>query len=441
MFSPSPTVSERGRVMAHHGRHIEIRCVVQAVGFRPLVFQLAQRDRVAGTVWNHSTGVSIDAFADEAALERFTAGLRADAPPAAVVSELWWETIPFRETSGFTIAPSAESAARRITIPPDLATCDDCLADIADPSNRRYRYPFTNCTNCGPRFSIVRDVPYDRAATTMARFAMCDDCRREYEDPLDRRFHAQPNACPRCGPKLTALTPEGRVSAAEPIGFAARAINAQLIVAVKGLGGFHLACDATSSMAVQRLRERKQRDVKPLAVMVASVEEASRIAVLGDEDLRLLTSVERPIVLAGQRRDSGIAEEVTGENPLIGLFLPYTPLHHILMAECARPLVMTSGNVADEPMAYRNDEAVTQLAGIADVFLVHYREIESRIDDSVARVIDGAPTVLRRARGYVPRSVDGKHEFSEPLLACGAHLKNTFCIGAGRSAFLGPHIG
>ncbi len=427
--------------MAQHGRHIEVCGVVQGVGFRPWVFQLAMRDHVSGRVWNHSTGVAIDAFGDDQALERFTSDLRSDAPPAAVVRDVSWRMIPFSEAAGFTIAQSAESVTRRITIPPDLATCDECLADISDPDNRRYRYPFTNCTNCGPRYSIVRDVPYDRATTTMARFVMCADCQGEYDDPLDRRFHAQPNACPKCGPKLTALTPEGRVSVEEPIGFAARAINAQLIVAVKGLGGFHLACDATSSPAVERLRERKQREAKPLAVMVRDVDEARRIASLTDDDLQLLTAVERPIVLVTQNQHSGIAPEVTGENPLIGLFLPYTPLHHILLAECARPLVMTSGNVADEPMVYRNEDAVAQLTGIADVFLVHDRDIESRVDDSVVRVIDSKPMVMRRARGYVPRGIEMRREFAEPLLACGAQLKNAFCIVDGNVAFLGPHIG
>jgi hydrogenase maturation protein HypF len=428
--------------MAQHGRHIEVRGVVQGVGFRPWVFQLAQRDHVAGTVWNHSTGVAIDAFGDEEALERFTSDLRFNAPAAAVVRDISWRSIAFREGGEFTIAESAESSVRRVTIPPDLATCDECLGEIFDPANRRYFYAFTNCTNCGPRYSIVKDVPYDRETTTMASFTMCEKCRREYEDPHDRRFHAQPNACPACGPKLVARTPEGReVKAVDAIAFASRAIGAQFIVAVKGLGGFHLACDATSSTAVQRLRDRKQREAKPLAVMVRDLDEARAIADLSAEEERALTSVERPIVLATRRERSGIAPEVTGENPLIGIFLPYTPLHHILLHECARPLVMTSGNQAEEPMVWRNEEALEKLGGIADVFLLHNREIESRVDDSIVRVIDNQPTVFRRARGYVPRGFEIAREFAQPVLACGAHLKNTFCIGVGNAAFVGPHIG
>ncbi len=428
--------------MAQHGRHIEVRGVVQGVGFRPWVFQLARRNRVTGTVWNHSTGVAIDAFGDEEALARFMSELRSNPPAAAVVRDVTWSSIALREVGEFTIAQSAESAVRRVTIPPDLATCDECLGEIFDPTNRRYLYPFTNCTNCGPRYSIVKDVPYDREKTTMANFVMCDDCRREYEDPHNRRFHAQPNACPACGPKLLARTPERRdVTALDPIAFAGRTIRAQMIVAVKGLGGFHLACDATSPLAVQRLRNRKHREVRPLAVMVRDLDEARRIAELSAEEERALTSVERPIVLATRRESSGIAPEVSGENPLVGLLLPYTPLHHILIRRCERPLVMTSGNRSEEPMVSRNEDALEQLGDIADVFLLHNRDIESRIDDSVMRVIDRQPTVFRRARGYVPRGIEVRREFAQPVLACGAHLKNTFCIGVGNAAFVGPHIG
>ncbi|HEU4520595.1 MAG TPA: carbamoyltransferase HypF, partial [Thermoanaerobaculia bacterium] len=314
--------------------------------------------------------------------------------------------------------------------------------EVFDPNDRRYLYPFTNCTNCGPRFSIVRDIPYDRANTTMASFEMCGACRAEYEDPANRRFHAQPNACPDCGPQITAFTPARQmIPTGSPIEFAARALTAQMIVAVKGIGGFHLACDATSSMAVQRLRDRKRRDARPLAVMVADLDAALAIAVVSDEERKLLTSPERPIVLLERKSYVGIAPEVTGDNPLIGLFLPYTPLHHILLRQSALPLVMTSANVSDEPMVHDNDEAFEVLAGIADIFLTHDRKIETRVDDSVARVIGGQPAVLRRGRGLVPRGIPVNRRFAEPVLACGAHLKNAICIGAGDSAFLGPHIG
>lgn len=428
--------------MSQQGRHIEIRGVVQGVGFRPWVYQLAHRDGIAGRVCNDSRGVLIDAFGAPEALDRFVDELASGGPPAARVREFEWSAIPVEPVTGFTIVQSEPSATKRVTIPPDLATCPDCLADMFDPKNRRYLYPFTNCTNCGPRYSIVQGVPYDRDKTTMSSFTMCDDCRREYEDPLDRRFHAQPNACPMCGPRVTAHTPEGReIATYEPLQFAARAIRAQLVVAVKGLGGFHLACDATSSLAVVRLRERKHREAKPLAVMVPDLAAAEQIAVLSETERNLLTSVERPIVLVRQQPHTALAPEITGDNPLIGLFLPYTPLHHILLRECGRPLVMTSGNVSEEPMVTHNAIALDQLKTIADVFLLHDRDIETRVDDSVVRVIDAEPTVFRRARGYVPRGIELVTPFDEPVLACGAHLKNTFCIGAGNAAFIGPHIG
>ncbi len=428
--------------MPVQGRHIEIRGVVQGVGFRPFVYQLAQRTGVTGRVRNDSTGVVIDAFASTDVLDAFVEQLSSEAPPAAVVRDVDWTAIPVEDVPTFVITPSASTEERHVSIPPDLATCNDCLVEIFDPQNRRYLYPFTNCTNCGPRYSIVRDIPYDRPRTAMARFEMCHDCRREYGDPRDRRFHAQPNACPVCGPQLLALTPQGSViSTDSPVRFAARALRAQLIVAVKGIGGFHVACDATSSTAVQRLRERKHRDVKPLAVMVRDLAAAEAIAELSDTERELLTSVERPIVLARRKTAAAIAPEVCGENPLIGVFLPYTPLHHILLAEAGMPIVLTSGNVADEPMVSDNDEALAQLGGIADVFLVHDREIETRVDDSVARVIAGAPAVFRRGRGYVPRAIELGGKFVEPVLAVGAHLKNAICIGSRDKAYVGPHIG
>ena len=424
------------------GRHIEIRGVVQGVGFRPWVYQLATRGGVTGRVLNDSSGVVIDAFGEDGRIEAFLVALSDGAPAAARVRSIEWSDIPPQEVASFSIVESRGADERNVSIPPDLATCPDCVGEIFDPSNRRYHYPFTNCTNCGPRFTIVRGVPYDRAQTTMAPFTMCADCRREYEDPLDRRFHAQPNACPVCGPQVVAMTPQRReITTREPVRFAARAFRAQMIVALKGLGGFHLACDATSSLAVTRLRERKRREAKPLAVMVADLEAAEKVAFLGDDERALLTSVERPIVLVRRRPDAGLAREVSGANPLVGIFLPYTPMHHILMRECRIPLVMTSGNVCDEPMVTRNDEALERLGTIADIFLLHDREIETRADDSVVRVIAGAPAVLRRGRGYVPRGVELGVRFEEPVLAVGAHLKNAVCVGVDRHAFLGPHVG
>jgi hydrogenase maturation protein HypF len=417
------------------GRHIEIGGTVQGVGFRPFVYQAARRSGVTGRVQNDSGGVVIDAFGSVEALDRFIGTLQSEVPPAARVRTIEWNAIPFQRVREFLIDVSAESPEHRVSIPADLAACDDCVREILDPSDRRYRYPFTNCTNCGPRYSIVTGAPYDRARTSMDSFVMCDQCRHEYENPLNRRFHAQPNACPQCGPRLLAVTPAGReISSSDPIAFTARALHAGMIVAIKGLGGFHLACDATSPSTVQRLRDRKRRETKPLAVMVRDLAEAERIADLTDQERALLTSIERPIVLAWKRQPSD-------DNPLVGLFLPYTPLHHLLLEDVGIPLVMTSGNISDEPMVIENGDALAQLADIADLFLIHDRDIVTRVDDSIVRVIGGAPTILRRARGYVPRSIEAGREFAEPILACGAHLKNTFCIATGANAFLGPHIG
>ena len=424
------------------GRRIEIRGTVQGVGFRPWVYRLALEEGIQGRVLNDSTGVRIDAFGPSDSLDSFVARLRATPPPAAAIRDLRWEPIPPEPAGSFEIVPSREAADRRVSIPPDLATCPDCLREIFDPADRRYRYAFTNCTHCGPRFTIVRDVPYDRAATSMAVFEMCPRCTAEYQRVDDRRFHAQPNACPTCGPHLWIVSPGGeRLDWNAPVRAAARALEADLIVAVKGIGGFHLACDATSPLAVSRLRQRKRREEKPFAVMVRDLDAARRMAALGAEEERLLTSVERPIVLLACRPGSGLAAEVAPGSSLVGLMLPYSPFHHLLLAETDRPLVMTSGNLSDEPIVTRNADALAKLGSVADLFVLHDREIENRCDDSVARVIAGRPVVLRRSRGWVPRPVPLARVFARPVLACGAHLKNTFCLAAGESAWLGPHIG
>ena len=426
------------------GRRIEIRGTVQGVGFRPWIWRLARDNGIGGRVSNDSQGVTIEAFGGEEALDNFLREIRISPPPAAEIRELVCHPIPPEASRGFVIEVSRQAEDLQVSIPPDLATCDRCLAEIFDPGNRRYRYPFTNCTDCGPRFTIAREVPYDRPATTMAPFAMCALCKAEYDDPADRRFHAQPNACPACGPRLRAVSATGEpVLWADPIRGAALALRADLIVAVKGLGGFHLACDATSATAVERLRRRKRREEKPFAVMVRGIEEAETLAILSAEERRLLLSTERPIVLVPRREAPGhLAPEISPDgNPLVGLLLAYTPLHHLLLSDAGRPLVMTSANLSEEPIACANDEAVARLAGIADGFLLHDRQIESRCDDSVARVIAGGPVLLRRSRGWVPRPIAVRTPFPEPVLACGGHLKNTFCIGLDSAAYLGPHIG
>jgi hydrogenase maturation protein HypF len=417
---------------------------VQGVGFRPWVYRVAQAVAVTGRVRNDTAGVTIEAFGSTAALDAFVDRLAHDAarPAAAVVDRMEAEPIAFEDAAGFTIAPSTTAADPRISIPPDLAACPDCLAEIHDPANRRYHYPFTNCTNCGPRFTIVRAAPYDRALTTMAAFAMCETCRREYGMVEDRRFHAQPNACPACGPRLDLRESDGRSrSAADAVADAAAAIRDGLIVALKGIGGFQLACDATSETAVQRLRERKLRDEKPFAVMVAGLAEAQAVADLTPAEASLLMSPERPIVLAARREPTVLAAAVAPRNPLVGILAANSPLHELLLAAAGLPLVMTSGNLAEEPIVCANGEALARLRGVADLFVLHDRDIVTRCDDSVARVIAGRPVVLRRARGYVPRPIAVAAPFDAPVLACGAQLKNTFCIGRGHEAVLGPHIG
>ncbi len=428
--------------MANAGRRIEVRGTVQGVGFRPWVYRLARDTGVAGRVRNGAGGVVIEAFAPDGALDAFMTRLRQNAPPAASIVELSWRPIPVEEARGFVIDGSQGADERRITIPPDLAVCDACLREIFDPRNRRYRYPFTNCTDCGPRFTILTDLPYDRPSTTMARFTMCEACRREYESPDDRRFHAEPNACPACGPRLALLAGDGaRVACADPLAAAAAALRDGAIVAVKGIGGFHLACDATSEAAVQRLRERKRREEKPFAVMVRDLAEAHALAEIDGAEARLLASPERPIVLVPRRAEAALAPSVAPRNPLVGLLLAYTPLHHLLLAEAGRPLVMTSGNRSDEPIAYRDDEAVARLGAIADRLLVHDRPIVAPCDDSVARVAGGSPILLRRARGFVPRPLTVGRPFARPVLAVGAQMKNAVCLGAGDAAYLGPHQG
>ncbi len=430
------------------GRRIALSGTVQGVGFRPFVYRVARETGIAGRVRNDAAGVTIEAFGAAAALDLFVARLRADRPAASVISALSEEPIPPEPVRGFEIVASGGATEPRSAIPPDLATCDDCLREVTDPRDRRHGYPFTNCTGCGPRFTIALGAPYDRPATTMARFRMCPACSREYGDPGDRRFHAQPNACPACGPRVWVVRSGGALAATSdpPIATVGAALAAGAVAAVKGVGGFHLACDATSSVAVRTLRERKRREEKPLAVMVRDLAGARAVADLSQAEEALLASVERPIVLCRRRATvTGsapvLAAELAPGSPLVGLLLPYTPLHHLLLAAAGRPLVMTSGNLTDEPIAFEDDDAVRRLGAIADLFLLHDRPIASRCDDSVARVVAGRPLVLRRARGFVPRPVRVDRRFRRPVLGVGAQLKNACCLARGDEAVLGPHVG
>jgi hydrogenase maturation protein HypF len=416
---------------------VRVRGTVQGVGFRPFVYRLAGEERLAGYVLNDERGVLLEIEGDGDAVARFALRLVQEAPPLAVIEGVESERVPVRGEEGFRIVESVRGGEPDAPVTPDSATCADCLAELFDPADRRYRYPFTNCTNCGPRFTIVCGVPYDRPQTTMAAFQMCPQCEREYHDPADRRFHAQPNACPECGPRVWLQSARESLVPGDPIASLASRLKAGQIAAIKGIGGFHLACDAAGEDAVATLRARKHRDDKPFAVMVSGVEAARALVELDAEAEQLLSSVARPIVLAPRRSDARVAAGVAPGARELGVMLPYSPLHHLLLADFGRALVMTSGNLSDDPIAFTNEDAIERLSPIADVLLLHDREIHARTDDSVLR----AGAMLRRSRGYVPGALALPVETAKPVLACGAQQKNTFCLAKGRRAWVSHHIG
>lgn len=436
-----------------------MRGTVQGVGFRPFVHRLATRHDLVGWVLNHSRGVAIEVEGPAAVIDAFLQDLRGELPPLAHVETLDVAEAPPTGGSGFEIRASRVAPGESQPVPPDTATCADCLRELWDPADRRYRYPFVNCTNCGPRFTIIEALPYDRPNTTMWRFTMCAACAREYHDPTDRRFHAQPVACPACGPRL-ALVHAGQALPGDPLAGAVALLRAGQILALKALGGFHLACDARDEAAVGRLRERKRRGAKPFAVMFADLEALRAVCEVSPAEAALLTSPARPIVLvrwrtplppapispAGGKGERGyqglhLAPSVAPGLAEVGVMLPSTPLHHLLLHDFGGPLVMTSGNLSEEPIAAENEEAMTRLARLADAFLVHDRPIASRYDDSVARVFQGAAMVVRRARGYAPSPLALPFTVRRPVLACGAHLKSTFCLVRDQHAYLSQHVG
>ncbi len=463
---------------------IVVRGIVQGVGFRPFTYNLATRLRLAGKVRNQTGSVLIEVEGERPALERFLEELAGQPPPLAQIEHLSWEEQTPRGEQEFRIEASEADPRSPVFLSPDVATCPDCLAEMLDPGDRRYGYPFLNCTNCGPRLTIITGAPYDRQRTTMASFVMCAECRAEYEDPGNRRFHAQPTACPVCGPRLQLLDASRQpLPTLSPLADFAAALRDGKIGALKGLGGYHLACDARNAGAVAELRRRKHRDEKPFAIMVADIQAAAALAEVGAAEQILLESPGRPIVLLRkrspdsdtspkrQRRDTrdhpgagasglcpaspdSVAEQVAPGNPWLGVMLPYTPLHHLLLRACTPacapagrpacasgiPLVMTSGNRSDEPIAYRDDE-LDRLAGIADLFLTHDRPIHVRCDDSVTRVVDGIELPVRRSRGYAPRPITLPVPCPRPLLAVGGQLKVTFALGRERQAFLSHHLG
>ncbi len=435
---------------------IRVSGVVQGVGFRPFVYRLASEENLAGFIGNDTDGVTIELEGQPARIQAFLTRLTSETPPLARVDSVATSDLAPTGETGFRIVASEVLGRVSTGIPADAATCADCLRELLDPTDRRYLYPFLNCTNCGPRYTITRRIPYDRPQTSMAKFPMCPECQAEYDDPLNRRFHAQPNACWRCGPQVWLETgapiarsssmgwesPEGTpIESTDPVVETTERLLRGEIMAIKGIGGFHLSVDATSEEAVRRLRQRKHRYGKPLAIMVRDIATARTLCDLTAEEETLLQLPARPIVLGHARKHNGIAPSVAPGIPWLGIFLPYAPLQHLLFADPrVKALVMTSANLSEEPIAIDNDEARTRLAAIADAFLMHDREILQRCDDSVAALVDGKPQVIRRARGFVPLAVPLPLD-APPLLAVGGHLKNVLALARGKFAYQSQHIG
>ncbi len=436
---------------------VQVSGIVQGVGFRPFVYSLARELALSGRVFNNETGVLIDLEGERPAVEQFLLALRTRPPALARIESIETrEQVVNANYADFRIDASQRAGQRLVPISPDVATCADCLRELFDPQNRRYRYPFINCTNCGPRFTIIEDVPYDRELTTMRSFAMCGECRSEYENPLDRRFHAEPIACAACGPRVALVAgaewrEHRQVTTANQAAIeqAIALLSEGRILAIKGIGGYHLACDALNTTAVSELRQRKYREDKPFALMARDIGVVSKYCEVSGAEEALLSSTARPIVLLAARPEASLPPAVAPRVESLGFMLPYAPLHHLLFQEFERPLVMTSANISDEPICYEDEDARKRLEGIADYFLVHNRRIHMRMDDSVARVWNDAgsgdggcvPALLRRSRGYAPAPLRTGFTFQKQILACGAELKNTFCLARGDAAFISHHIG
>ncbi len=415
--------------------------IVQGVGFRPFIYHLAQKKGLGGYIANTSTGVDIEVEGELWEIESFFQEIQTHKPPLAKITDIKTQYLPPRSYRSFVIRRSQVENHRSALVAPDVSVCEDCLGEMNDPGDRRFQYPFINCTNCGPRYTIIKDIPYDRDKTSMASFPMCAQCQKEYDDPEDRRFHAQPNACWECGPAVRLHDHCGRpVPGTNPIVEAGNLLRSGKIVAVKGLGGYHLAVDATDKTAVELLRERKNREEKPLAIVSPSLEEIGQYTYVSALEAELLQSPERPIVLLRKRQHCPIASNVAPRNCCFGVMLPYTPLHHLLLQQGFLALVLTSGNISEEPIVIDNEEAFRRLSGIADYFLLHNRDIYLRNDDSVVRVVGEKMRMIRRSRGYVPVPFSLKRTI-RPTLACGPFLANTVCLGKNEQAFLSQHVG
>ena len=419
---------------------------MQGVGFRPFIYNLARQYRLVGSVQNNSQGVLIHAQGKEDQLRSFVQSIRRLAPVAARIDAVDISSLPEVEYSDFRILSSERQDDAFTHIPPDLALCSECRRELSDPGNRRFAYPFINCINCGPRFTIIRDLPYDRPLTTMDVFLMCPDCLKEYDNPADRRFHAQPVACEKCGPILRFLISDKQKWIEQDdketaIHLASQTLKDNKIILIQGIGGFHLACDAQDEKTVQMLRSRKRREEKPFAVMFPTIDKLMNWCDVGETELDLLSSVSAPILILSKRKECLAAKSVSPDNSTIGAMLPYSPLHHLLLREYNEPLVMTSANLCDEPIIYRTDEALRQMHSVADAALVHNREICMFNDDSVVHIVSRLPRLWRRSRGYVPEALQVPDIFKKDTLAFGPELKNTFCLGKVDYAFLSQHIG
>ncbi len=426
---------------AKEAKRLSVKGIVQGVGFRPFVYQLATTLNLKGQVANTSNGVTILLEGPLAGIESFLQGLTTQSPPLAHITHVEVEPLAPTGYTDFSIHQSREDAQGLTLISPDVSICNDCKNELFDPDDRRQGYPFINCTNCGPRYTIIDDIPYDRPKTSMRHFRMCPECQAEYDDPFNRRFHAQPNACPVCGPQVVLRDREQkRIETRNPLEMTISFLKAGHVVAVKGLGGFHLVVDAENETAVETLRQRKHREEKPLAVMSRDIESIRQFALVGQDNEALLQSRQRPIVLLQKKNDYALARGVSPKNGTVGVMLPYTPLHYLLLKDQFTALVMTSGNLSEEPIAIDNTDAFGRLRDIADYFLVHDRDIYLRSDDSVIRIVDNKQRFLRRSRGYVPVPIFLKNRL-KPILACGAELKNTVCLTRENHAFLSQHIG
>lgn len=454
---------------------INVKGVVQGVGFRPFIYRLAKENRLYGWVLNSSEGVIIEVEGESKNLNLFIKNIKKKAPPMAKIDEISLEEQELIYYKKFEIKKSVRKKGKYQLVSPDVAICEDCLSELFDKNDRRYLYPFINCTNCGPRFTIIKDMPYDRTNTTMNEFIMCENCQKEYDDPLSRRFHAQPNACPICGPHLWLADSKGRlVNDINPVDEASNLLKNKIIIGVKGLGGFQLACDATSNDAVKKLRMKKHRPVKPFAVMVRNIDQVKEICFVNEDEEKLLTGSQKPIVLLRKKKESildyknkndnenvvenknentnvkrnkntnknaiTICEQVAPNNNYLGVMIPYTPLHYTLLRSFNKPLVMTSGNISEEPIAIENEEAIKRLGHIADFFLFHNRDIYARYDDSVTKIFNSKVQMVRRARGFCPYPIKLDYN-SKKILTVGPHLKNTFCLTEGKNAFVSQHIG